>query len=98
MVLGRLLINGTTYSEITADMISGFEPVLLKEPHVYVEYKGKQVVYSMEVVAPKPVISAALISDSRRNLMWKEMYSIIQSQYVCNDWWSCSLYLQWIYL
>ena len=60
---GRLLINGTTYSEITADMISGFDSSAEGTTRVYVEYKGKQVVYSMEVVAPKTSdISSIVIS------------------------------------
>ena len=60
---GRLLINGTTYSEITADMISGFDSSAEGTTHVYVEYKGKQVGYSMEVVAPKTSdISSIVIS------------------------------------
>ena len=60
MVLGRLLINGTTYSEITADMISGFDSSAEGTTHVYVEYKGKQVAYSMKLLRQNPVISAAL--------------------------------------
>ena len=75
---GRLLINGTTYSEITADMISGFDSSAEGTTHVYVEYKGKQVGYSMEVVAPKTSdISSIVISGQPKKIfMWKEMYSI----------------------
>ena len=44
-------------------MISGFDSSAEGTTHVYVEYKGKQVVYSMEVVAPKTSdISSIVIS------------------------------------
>lgn len=57
---GRLLINGTTYSEITADMISGFDSSAEGTTHVYVEYKGKQVAYQWKLLLPKTSVSAAL--------------------------------------
>ena len=84
----------------TADMISGFDSSAEGTTHVYVEYKGKQVVYSMEVVAPKTSdISSIVISGQpKKSYVEGDVFNPSRASMYANDWWSCSLYLQWIYL
>ena len=69
---GKLWINGTTESDITDDMISGFDSSKAGTTHVYVEYKGKQVEYSLEVLEPETSAISSIVISGRPKASYVE--------------------------